>query len=249
MTHETHTICNKRMKQKGEKNCCFCKPHSHCEFRSKTENGSVETPELPSNLDAIRSKLEDKECGYMILTPSPLHNGGMTCAEKVPCKYHSKVEEFKCKIDSHLPTEDGLACECGYFIQNRKGDEYIKQVRDTISNFMNFKKDLIQIVLEDVPHEHQERLLKALDIKTNHNWENIRVIPPNATRHGEDLRVAHSEALNKLDPNIPWDEQCLCEDYLKNKFCSHIQKPDCDGECKHNMGKDAVEPSEWENEF
>src|ERR1035437_3830527 len=30
--HETHTICNKRLKQKGENLCCYCVPHSHCEF-------------------------------------------------------------------------------------------------------------------------------------------------------------------------------------------------------------------------
>jgi hypothetical protein len=28
------------------------------------------------------------------------------------------LQDFKCKIDSHIPTEDGSACECGYFKQN-----------------------------------------------------------------------------------------------------------------------------------
>lgn len=29
-------------------------------------------------------------CRYMILTPTPLHNGGMWCAENYPCKTHGK---------------------------------------------------------------------------------------------------------------------------------------------------------------
>lgn len=28
------------------------------------------------------------------------------------------VEKKKCKIDSHIPTENGEACECGYFIKD-----------------------------------------------------------------------------------------------------------------------------------
>jgi hypothetical protein len=84
--------------------------------------------------------------------------------------------KLTCKIDSHIPTEDGLACECGYFLQNRRGDDYIKHVRDTVSNFANYKKDLLQIVVEDVPHEHQTRLLVALDVNTKHNWDNIKIV-------------------------------------------------------------------------
>ena len=34
--HETHSTCNKRLKQKGGKaECCWCVPHSHCEFMNK----------------------------------------------------------------------------------------------------------------------------------------------------------------------------------------------------------------------
>ena len=35
---------------------------------------------------------EPKKCGYMILTPTPLHNGGMWCAEEKPCKWHNIIE-------------------------------------------------------------------------------------------------------------------------------------------------------------
>lgn len=34
-----------------------------------------------------------KECGRMILTPTPLHNGGMWCAERLPCRFHTKGED------------------------------------------------------------------------------------------------------------------------------------------------------------
>jgi len=33
-------------------------------------------------------KKEEKTCGSMILTPNPLHNGGMWCSEKKPCALH-----------------------------------------------------------------------------------------------------------------------------------------------------------------
>lgn len=33
---------------------------------------------------------ESDLCNHMILTPSPDHNGGLTCAEKKPCKWHDK---------------------------------------------------------------------------------------------------------------------------------------------------------------
>lgn len=33
-TEETHAACSKRIQQKGGKaHCCYCVPHSHCEFR------------------------------------------------------------------------------------------------------------------------------------------------------------------------------------------------------------------------
>ena len=86
------------------------------------------------------------------------------------------MKKIQCKIAEHIPTEDGLACECGYFLQNRKGDDYAKHVRDTVSNFTNYKKDLLQIVIEDVPLQYQDRLIKALDIKTKHNWDSVKVL-------------------------------------------------------------------------
>lgn len=41
-------------------------------------------------------------CGHMILTPSPLHNGGMWCAEKLPCKFHTRDKEGKSQMDRML---------------------------------------------------------------------------------------------------------------------------------------------------
>ena len=75
-----------------------------------------------------------------------------------------------CKIDSHIPDEYGGICECGYFKQSNFTKERIKFIRDTVSNFMNFKKDLIQIVLEDVPLYAQKRLLDELDIRKKQNY-------------------------------------------------------------------------------
>jgi hypothetical protein len=67
-----------------------------------------------------------------------------------------------CKIAEHIPREDGLFCECGYFKKVNGGDEYMKYVRDTVSDFRNFKNDVIKVVIEDVPHQYQDRLLILL---------------------------------------------------------------------------------------
>lgn len=32
---------------------------------------------------------KEETCGFMILTPTPEHNGGMWCAENKPCRYHT----------------------------------------------------------------------------------------------------------------------------------------------------------------
>lgn len=69
------------------------------------------------------------------------------------------MEKETCKIDLHIPREDGLYCECGYFKKVKGGWEYMKYVRDTVSDFRNFKNDLRQIIIEDVPHQYQQRLL------------------------------------------------------------------------------------------
>lgn len=41
-------------------------------------------------------------CGYMILTPTPEHNGGMTCAERLPCKYHTRGFTFDKKHNDEM---------------------------------------------------------------------------------------------------------------------------------------------------
>ena len=63
-----------------------------------------------------------------------------------------------CTIAEHIPSEEGEVCECGYF-RKSKGYDYCRYVRDKVSDFRNFKDDLKQIVIEDVPHQYQERLL------------------------------------------------------------------------------------------
>lgn len=71
-------------------------------------------------------------------------------------------EKTNCKIDSHVPTEAGDICECAYFVKRVKDMDYYKHVRDTVSNFRNFKNDIKQVVIEDVPHQYQERILELL---------------------------------------------------------------------------------------
>lgn len=118
MTHETHIACDKRFKQKGHIECCFCSPHSHCEFSGHSGN-------CPDECNMCKNLSEDKLCGRMILTPSPFHNGGLTCAEKVPCKIHdctcNKVFieagsniEYKITYCPIHPTaiRNGEHCEC-----------------------------------------------------------------------------------------------------------------------------------------
>ena len=41
-------------------------------------------------LPTTDEKLKKKLCGVVIMTPTPIHDGGRWCAELKPCKYHSK---------------------------------------------------------------------------------------------------------------------------------------------------------------
>lgn len=68
----------------------------------------------------------------------------------------------QCKIDSHIPQENGEFCECCYFRKSKHGLEEWKFLRDTVSNFRNFKNDVKTIVIEDIPHAYQDRLLEIL---------------------------------------------------------------------------------------
>ena len=46
-----------------------------------------------SLMEIVEPLLKDEkkeECGFMILTPTPIHNGGMWCAESYPCKQHGE---------------------------------------------------------------------------------------------------------------------------------------------------------------
>lgn len=46
------------------------------------------------------------------------------------------MKNFNCKIDSHIPTENGLHCECGYFRKDKINiydlKEKFKEVDETI---------------------------------------------------------------------------------------------------------------------
>lgn len=71
------------------------------------------------------------------------------------------ITDFKCTIAEHVPEVNNEVCECGYF-RKAGSDEYARYVRDKVSDFANFKKDVMQIVIEDVPHEYQGRLLEIV---------------------------------------------------------------------------------------
>lgn len=41
----------------------------------------------------MTNKPKKEICGFMILTPTPVHNGGMWCAEPYPCKHHGEWKD------------------------------------------------------------------------------------------------------------------------------------------------------------
>lgn len=72
-------------------------------------------------------------------------------------------ETIKCTIAEHIPSEEGEVCECGYFMKI-KSDDYCRYVRDKVSDFRNFKRDVERVTIEDVPHQFQSRLLDLVKV-------------------------------------------------------------------------------------
>lgn len=52
--------------------------------------------DLYDYLEKRNIKMTEK-CGYMILTPTPLHNGGLWCNNNVPCPAHGDWKKLKVK--------------------------------------------------------------------------------------------------------------------------------------------------------
>ncbi len=97
MTHETHSICNKRLKQKVDQQCCFCSPHSHCEFKKEQVSAPNLTrldPNIPWDDQCLCEEyLQNKTCSHSKkdLCGRLIHTrlyGGMTCAMERPCPTH-----------------------------------------------------------------------------------------------------------------------------------------------------------------
>lgn len=89
-----------------------------------------------------------------------------------------------CTISEHVPCDNGEVCLCGYF-RKAKSDEFAKYIRDKVGDFYNFKQDVKQIVIEDVPHQYQDRLLELLSDNLTHERHLELIIPPNADRTGD----------------------------------------------------------------
>lgn len=102
--------------------CIKCE-HDHGNFvpcQTKLTNGDIcgcKSPILsnrPYDGYAVSEKpmsrtqeLKEKgKCGFMILTPTPEHNGGMWCAENVPCRWHNYKKEPSATVTS----TDNMAC-------------------------------------------------------------------------------------------------------------------------------------------
>lgn len=60
-------------------------------------------------------KVSAKECGFMILTPTPEHGGGMWCAELYPCKKHGdwkKVSTGKTPDFTFISQQGNVHLKC-----------------------------------------------------------------------------------------------------------------------------------------
>ncbi len=53
-----------------------------------------------------------EKCGFMILTPTPLHNGGLWCAENYPCKNHGAWKVNPQQQESWNIKLAKMYCEC-----------------------------------------------------------------------------------------------------------------------------------------
>lgn len=88
------------------------------------------------------STQEPDKCGFMILTPTPLHNGGAWCSEKYPCTHHGEwrdkaiesvittsqtmPEEWEKRFDEKfLPEQDRVP----YYVEFNDAKEFIRKER------------------------------------------------------------------------------------------------------------------------
>jgi hypothetical protein len=91
--------CGKNMLEPAELNLCNKETCDGVEFPHKYHNAKTN--------EAVKLNLaSQEECKFMILTPSPEHNGGMWCAEKYPCKNHGswKDKDIKSAMQSKPQT-------------------------------------------------------------------------------------------------------------------------------------------------
>lgn len=96
---------------------------------------------------------KEDECGIMILTPNELHNGGMWCAEKKPCRIHSPspTEGLEWEEEYEKMFDFDMCEECGNFKCGRTSNKAIKSfISRTLSAALERRTAEIREVLERV---------------------------------------------------------------------------------------------------
>lgn len=119
-------------------------------------------------------------CGHMILTPTPEHNGGMTCAENKPCPFHDlkvKMELKYCKICVQMTNHNQelcMKCRNGQSLGNSllnppESEEWDRLEPETIDHLST----IIMCILDEDSQELRDKHYE--DIKSYINsWVKFR---------------------------------------------------------------------------
>lgn len=143
--NDTHTICDKRLNQKGENLCCFCSPHSHCEWASivkEVSTPSVTESETNSVIpDNYPSKTEEVEDWVEIVN-------NWLKEEKTDCNY---VEDYDGEYDLDSCTLDGSF-----------------NLRELCERVISFNTERVKKLIKSMNHEYYPINVEKQDEKWNY---------------------------------------------------------------------------------
>lgn len=216
-------------------------------------------------------------CGVMMLTPTPEHDGGMWCAEKKPCVFHSKginplsccgrcgkmeagahackkLPEYK---DSEVIIEDGNTGESHTLAEEINNCDGCQRGLDTLTDkYGSWHEETRDGKRYGVMGCTKERY-EDLEPKYAEYQSPVPPRDPETIAKGAKQVMEAIEELSTLE-----EKKCICGVSLEkhaNKWCDEVNLEEChcweSGEnkstvpCSHGFVVGTPEVSEWEKEL
>lgn len=197
---------NNRIRSRGAGMLCMIED---CENYGKNQEGvviiedSVLTDDEANRMHEIE-RLSEGKCGHMILTPTPEHNGGMWCAEKKPCKYHSVASGMKVIEEEWEDGFDNIVfgnpnkiikrdccLYCGY---PKKDDAIILEIKSFIKQLLQKQSEEMVEVIE----EYKKRIISLNEEMINDIYDDSKIFV-SYDMHSRLIAIKHLLNLIKED--------------------------------------------------